>query len=223
MTYAHIVAPSHWANWHEPYNDPGSDLSRRLLEVQRQLALVLDTCAPGPISVLSICAGQGRDIIGVLATHPRSGDTRARLIELDEANATFARDLAASHELTNVEVVVADASTTDAYEGAVPASLVMVCGVFGNISDHDIARTVSYMPSLCARGGRVLWTRHRREPDITPALRATFERVGFVEEEFCAPDDALFAVGTHRLEAAPGPFSAGRHLFTFLDPDTQAP
>lgn len=219
MTYAHSVAPSHWAAWHEPYDVPGSYLSRRLAEVQRQITRVLDTCAPGPIPVLSICAGQGRDIIGALATHPRGADARARLIELDEANAAFARDLAASHSLTNVEVVVADASTTDAYEGAVPAALVMVCGVFGNISERDIARTVSYMPSLCAPGARVIWTRHRREPDITGSLRATFERVGFVEEEFCAPDDVLYAVGTHRLEGAPGHFSLGRRLFTFLDAD----
>jgi Putative methyltransferase len=190
------------------------------MEVQRQTALVLDTCAPGPIPILSICAGQGRDVIGALATHPRGSDALARLVELDESNAAFARELAHSHGLTNVDVVVADASTTDAYEGAVPAALVMVCGVFGNISERDIARTVSYMPSLCAPGARVIWTRHRREPDITPSLRATFERVGFVEEQFVAPDDALYAVGTHRLDGAAGHFSLGRHLFTFLTVDS---
>ncbi len=211
------MAPSHWAAWHEPYDVPGSYLARRLDEVQRQVALVLDTCAPGPISILSICAGQGRDVIGVLATHPRSRDAHARLVELDESNAAYARDLAASHRLDNVEVVVADASTTDAYEGAVPASLVMVCGVFGNISERDIARTVSYLPALLEPGARVIWTRHRREPDLTPSLGATFELVGFVEETYCAPDDVLFAVGTHRLDIAPGRFSVGKHLFTFRE------
>jgi hypothetical protein len=212
------VAPSHWVSWHEPYDVPGSYLARRLGEVQRQVAHVLDTCAPGPIRILSICAGQGRDLIGVLATHPRTRDVRARLVELDESNASYARDLAARHGLDNVEVVVADASTTDAYEGAVPAALVMVCGVFGNISEHDIARTVSYLPALLEPSGRVIWTRHRREPDLTPSLRATFERVGFVEETYCAPEDVLYAVGTHRLDIAPGHFSVGKHLFTFRDP-----
>ena len=217
MTYAHFVGPSRWAKWHEPYEDPRSYLSNRLLEVERQTSLVLDSCAEGPIQVLSICAGQGRDLINVLATHPRAGDVTARLIELDESNAAYARESAARHGLENVDVVVGDASVTDLYAGAVPADLVMVCGVFGNISERDIARTVSYLPSLCRPGARVVWTRHRKAPDVTPSLRASFARVGFVEEHFAAPEEFEFTVGTHRLEAAPGRFSPGRRLFTFIE------
>ena len=217
MTYAHVVAPSRWQQWHDPYEDPTSYLSHRLLEVQRQTAMVLDSCPAGPIQVLSICAGQGRDLIGVLATHPRTRDVSARLIELDEVNAAYARESARNLDLDNVEVVVGDASVTDHYAGAVPADLVMVCGVFGNISDRDIARTISYLPSLCRPGARVVWTRHRRAPDVTPSLRASFERVGFVEEQFAAPEEFEYTVGTHRLEVAPGRYSPGRRLFTFLD------
>ena len=33
-----------------------------------------------------------------------------------------------------------DASTTSAYRGAVPADLVLACGIFGNVSDEDIQR-----------------------------------------------------------------------------------
>jgi hypothetical protein len=33
--------------------------------------------------VISLCAGQGRDLLGVLADHPRREDVRARLVELD--------------------------------------------------------------------------------------------------------------------------------------------
>ena len=217
MTYAHVVTPSRWAQWHEPYEDPTSYLSQRLLEVQRQTAVVLESCPAGPIQVLSICAGQGRDLIGVLATHPRALDVTARLIELDESNAAYARELAMRHGLDNVEVVVGDASVTDLYAGAVPADLIMVCGVFGNISERDIARTVSYLPSLCHRGARVVWTRHRRAPDVTPSLRASFERVGFVEEQFAAPEEFEFTVGTHRLASEPGRYSPGRRLFTFIE------
>ncbi len=36
--------------------------------------------------------------------------------------------------LRGVEVIAADASMTDAYVGAVPADLVLLCGVIGNIS-----------------------------------------------------------------------------------------
>ena len=38
----------------------------------------------------------------------------------------------------SVEIVCADAGGSNAYEGAVPANLLLCCGVFGNVSDaHD--------------------------------------------------------------------------------------
>jgi hypothetical protein len=73
------------------------------------------------------------------------------LVELDEHNALLARR--AAKGLGEVEVVAADASMTDAYEGAVPADLVLLCGVFGNTSAQDIANTVSHLPRLCASQG----------------------------------------------------------------------
>lgn len=42
-----------------------------------------------------------------------------------------------------VVVVCGDASVTSAYVGAVPADLVLLCGIFGNISDADIRATVA--------------------------------------------------------------------------------
>jgi hypothetical protein len=68
---------------------------------------------------------------------------------------------------------------------------------------------------LCAPGATVLWTRHRAEPDLTPAIRAWFEASGFTEVGFDAPDDARFGVGANRLVAEPVPLEAGRRLFTF--------
>ena len=38
------------------------------------------------IRLISLCAGRGRDVIGVLARHPHRDDVRARLVELDERN-----------------------------------------------------------------------------------------------------------------------------------------
>src|SRR5215216_453640 len=54
-----------WRGWHDGYDDPASSLSRRLVVVQTRLAEVV---ARGDVrSVLSLCAGDGRDIIPVLA------------------------------------------------------------------------------------------------------------------------------------------------------------
>ena len=67
-------------------------------------------------------AGQGRDLIPVLATHPRGADVTARLVELDPRNTTIARELAEG--LSRVDIVTGDASLVDAYTGLLPADLV---------------------------------------------------------------------------------------------------
>lgn len=142
-------------------------------------------------------AGQGRDLFGVLAHHPRAADVTARLVESDPRNAARARQDASP--FAGVEVVEADAGCTDAYAGAVPADVVLACGVFGNISDDDIHRTITAFPSLCAPGAAVIWTRHREEPDVTPRVRDWFCSAGFAEETFGVSEDTLMAVGSHRL------------------------
>lgn len=129
-----------WRDWHDNYDRPGSRHARRLRVVQRRLREVLDDSPSGPLRVVSLCAGQGRDLLGVLPGHPRRDDVRARLVELDEENAAAARPSAAG--LSGVDVVVGDAAVTDHYADMAPAHLVLVCGVFGNVTDADIRRTV---------------------------------------------------------------------------------
>jgi S-DNA-T family DNA segregation ATPase FtsK/SpoIIIE len=98
----------------------------------------------------------------------------------------------------------------------VPADLVLACGVFGNVTDADIVRTIDALPSLCARGATVIWTRHRRPPDATVAIRAELAAAGFEEVEFAAPDGFRFAVGVHRLVVAPPPFRRDVEMFDFV-------
>jgi hypothetical protein len=207
------MSQNDWFAWHSPYDDPGSPLTRRLAMVQACLAEALDRCRPGRVQVVSMCAGQGHDILGILARHPRAGDVVARLVESDPRNTAVARQGAAP--FAGVEVVEADAGCSDAYAGAVPADIVLACGVFGNISDDDIHRTVAAFPTLCAPGAAVIWTRHRLEPDVTPRMRGWFHSAGFAEEAFGVSDDALMAVGSHRLTGEALPFQAGRYLFRF--------
>ena len=207
------VAPD-WLDWHGEYDRPGSRLSQRLAAVQAQIAGALDRAAPGPVRVISMCAGQGRDLLGVLAVHPRRADVRARLVELDPRNVARAR--AAAPE--GVEVVQGDATSTSAYEGAVPADLVLVCGVFGHATDDGIRRIVDHLPTLCAEGATVVWTRGgRRQPDLRPAIRRWFAGAGFEEIARASRHAGGWGVGAHRLVAEPRPFQAGVRLFTFLD------
>lgn len=207
--------PRDWLGWHEHYADPDTPLSRRLRLVQRLVRDAVDAAPPGPVRVVSMCAGQGVDLLGALAGHPRREEVRARLVELDWRNAAIARAAFAAAGLPAVDVVTGDASLTDAYAGAVPADVVLVCGVFGNLADADVARTIDHLPGLCAPGATVVWTRHRRPPDLTVEIRSWLARAGFEEVAFEAPEDVLFAVGAHRLRAAPAPLAPGVRLFTF--------
>ncbi len=142
---------------------------------------------------------------------------RARLVELDPRNASAASAAAAAAGLDQVEVVVGDATVTTAYDGAVPADLVLVCGVFGHAADDDIRRIVLLLPSLCAPDATVIWTRGGFQPDLRPTIRAWFADAGFDEVAFLTGDAGSWGVGANRLAVAPSPFEPGLRLFTFLD------
>jgi putative methyltransferase len=185
--------------------------------VQRRLGELLGAAPPGPLRVISICAGQGRDVIGVVPAHPRRADVTAFLVELDPENVEMARLAAARAGLAQVEIVEADAAVSDIYAPMVPADIVLACGIFGNVSDADVENTVANLPMLCRPGAAVLWTRHRADPDLTPRIRQWFVESGFEELSFDAPDNASRSgIGAARLIAEPLPFRNGVRFFTFV-------
>ncbi|MGH3498816.1 MAG: SAM-dependent methyltransferase [Nocardioidaceae bacterium] len=203
-----------WRAWHAPYDDPASPLSRRLGIVRSHVRAWLDAQPDGPARIVSACAGRGLDLIPELAGRRDAARFRATLVEYDSDNAAMAAELARAAGL-DVAVRERDAGVTDAYTGAVPADLVLLCGVFGNVSDEDVRRTVAAAPQLCARGATVIWTRHRRAPDLTPAIRRWLTDAGFEERAFDSPGPDAFSVGVHRLVGEPVPLRIGQSLFTF--------
>lgn len=205
-----------WQAWHRPYADENSPLSRRLRLVQEHIGRRLDDRPDERVTVVSACAGQGHDLIGVLAARDDAPRVRATLLEYDPGNVAAARAAAEEAGLAGVTVVRADAGKLASYVGAVPADLVLMAGVFGNISDADVRRTIRALPQLCAADATVIWTRTRAAPDLTPAVRRWFREAGFVAEAFHAPDDVLFSVGVHRLVGPPRPLDEAGELFTFI-------
>jgi hypothetical protein len=160
---------------------------------------------------VSLCAGDGRDLIGALAEHPRRDDIHGRLVELDPVLAERGRAAA----WAGLSYVVGDAAQTDSYLGAVPADLLLACGVFGNITDDDVVATVAALPSFLAPGGTVIWTRHRGEPDLVPSIDAWFTDAGFARV-FLSGSEHTYGVGVHRLTTEPRPLTGGARLFTFV-------
>lgn len=206
-----------WAEWHADYDRAGSALTVRLEIVKGYLRGALDAAPDGLVRLISMCAGQGRDVIEVLATHPRRDDVRARLVELDARNVAYARATATAAGLDQVDVVEGDASITDAYLDAVPADVVLVCGVFGNMVDEDVHATIARLPQFCAPNATVIWTRHRREPDLTPSVLGWFDEAGFAPIDVAAPSETEWVgVGAHRLVGPTKALVAGERIFTFV-------
>jgi hypothetical protein len=207
------LRPVDWRAWHDKYEDPTSSISRRLAVVQGLIRRAMDHAAPGPIRVVSLCAGQGRDLHGALAGHPRADVVTAFLVELDPANVATAR--AAFARRPAIEVREGDASRTDQYAGRVPADIVLACGIFGNITLPDIERTVEFLPAFCAPGATLVWTRHRKEPDAVPGICELLARAGFVLE-WLSGKDAGFGVGAHRYTGDAVPLPPAERMFTFI-------
>jgi Putative methyltransferase len=216
------VNATDWVAWHDRYDRQGGVMGQRLALVQAQIKQFLDERKDEELRVISICAGDGRDVLGVLAAVPEA-KVHARLLELDETNVASARQRAAAAGCADVDVVRADASSTEAYVDAAPADLVLVCGVFGNVAPDDIRRTIRTLPQLCASNAWVIWTRHRGHPDLTPTIRSWFADEGFVERSFDVTTTEsgpgaypVQAVGVHMWPHAPHPLRRRQRMFTFF-------
>ena len=206
-----------WNDWHRGYDDPGSELDGRLRAVQEQLRVAVGGLPPGPVTVLSMCGGQGRDLAGALGGHERRADVRGRLVELDVDNVAAARSALQAAALDGIEVVQGDASRSDAYAGLPPVDVLVVSGVWGHLDDDDQRRTIAFLRQVSAPRAAVVWTSFRRDPQRLERLRRIFREEGFAEEVFTEleGEEYGFTVATSRMQSPPEPFEPGRTLFTF--------
>lgn len=201
--------------WHRAYDDPGSDLSRRLAVVQEHIRNTLDAKA-GPVHVVSACSGDGRDIIDVLAQRDDADRVQVTLLEVNDDIGEAARNRAAVAGLSGIEVRTIDAGTTDSYAGVLPADLLLLVGIFGNITDSDIRRTLLSIPQFCTTGAIVVWTRGRDDRDIGAQLRSWCIEAGCTELAYTTWPDMTAGVGAARFIGQRQPLVYGRRLFTFL-------
>lgn len=227
-----------WRAWHSHYDDPSSKLSRRLAVVRRLIGEALASLAPrGEVTALSLCACEGRDLLPELAALDGNACCRSVLVEKDRVLAGRARDTAASLALAGVEVVEGDAGERSTFSAYLPVDLLLLCGIFGNISRADVEATVAASPAMLRPGGFVVWTRGgpsgdrgggaAGEPDLRPWIRSLFTRAGFGEVAFDGEPES-HGVGLARfagVSPAVDPLCAGKapeheptvpeRLFTF--------
>lgn len=181
-------------SWHDNYEDKKSSPYKRTLMVKK---LIVDYLInKNNITILSICAGQGRDILTSL-----NEDTSAYLIDVDKECVDYAQSYVNKNDLNNVFVIEADASLISTYiDNNVPkADLILICGVFGHLSLEDINLTAQSLKQLIKPDGSVIWSRNKFDKDITEEVRDSFKLAGYEEEAFISPEKELFSIGMHKL------------------------
>ena len=111
---------------------------------------------------------------------------------------------------------VCDAADTGAYVGAVPADVIQLVGIFGNISHADISTTIATAPQFCRPGATLIWSRGRDRDDINHRIRTEFAEAGFVELGYDESDlPSRPALGRMRYDGPPVALDTTQHLFTF--------
>lgn len=204
-----------WRAWHSDYDEPDSSLARRLGVVRSRIGEALESLASGTrLRILSLCAGDGRDLLPELAV---LADRRHRvaLVENDPRLAADAAERARRLGLGGVVVVIGDAGQTSVLSEHLPVDLLLLCGIFGNISQEDVRATVAATPAMLRPGGTVIWTRGRSEPDLRPLVRRWFVDTGLEEIGFDGEPER-YGVGAARLKSVPvPPPSLPERLFAF--------
>jgi hypothetical protein len=193
------LGPGLWTNWPErAYKQ--RRYQQRLAAVQEHLAKRLDTTPAGPVRIISICAGDGRDLLGVLETHSRRSDVCAWLVEqsLQSVNAGCAHASALDLAYA-VRFLHADATLYATYQVIGLADIVLLCGVWGHVPVHERTSVIRALTCLCKPGGTVIWSR---------AVAKGIERLEQIQSLFVAPSwerielsftpDNSWAVAAHR-------------------------
>ena len=91
-------------------------------------------------------------------------------------------------------VVTGDAGETESFAFALPVDLLPLCGIFGNVSEEDVALTVAATPAMLRSGGTVISTRGSAPPDLRPTIRRWFVDAGLRDTAFDSEPNG-FGVG----------------------------
>lgn len=211
-----ILVISDWSSWHGEYENEGSELHLRKSGVQKNIKDIIAQSPPGPITIVSVCGGQCREVIGALEDHPRRGDIRGRLVELDPENAAFASAWAKNSGLDNLEIFNGDASLTASYKDLAPVDIVVISGVFGHINTADRISLISFIRQLLRKDGFVVWTSHSLGGGRSEEVREHFSNLNFAEDDHVTlPGKFGFTVTRSRYLGETEPFDPDAKVFSF--------
>lgn len=217
-----------WLQWHRAYEQFPA-LARRLSLVQNQIRRCIDTSPAGQINITSVCSGDGRDLLGAISEHPRSGDIRALLVELhSDLVETGKAAFDGAGLSSNVTFINGDAASVAPYLGKPRADIVLMCGMLGLVHPSEFPGAVRTMQALCKEGGHVIWTRRldsngfRHYHQLNRFMKKEgFRRLQSAYTSFYLPfipsNDPVFAVSTHRYLGQTVALPEQGHLFKVND------
>lgn len=207
-----------WAEWHKRY-ETSLLLLARLRIVREQIVAALDEYPCGPIKIVSLCAGDGRDLIEALTDHPRRADVTAVLLDTDVSSLERGRAAAVDTGLgRQLQFLHADATVAANYAGIVPADLVIISGVLGHVSEASLFHFLESLPMLCKTGGSVIWNRGlvaNQGSKHVSLIRDQLRRGGFEELHYEVTSHNGFAVARARFGGQEIPLDLQRPVFEF--------
>ncbi len=209
--------PKDWYEWHDLYNTEPI-LQQRLEIVREYIAYSLNALPDGAIRVVSVCAGDGRDLLGTLKNHPRAKDVYARLVELNPQLVERGRATIESLGLTKqIEFINGDATLATNYLGAVPADIAIACGVLGHVAEKiELNRLINNLSFLSKKGAFFIWTRgHSDSISYSDNVRKILIASGFEEVNFKLTATGDMGVGLHRYLGENLPQPKEQQLFVF--------
>jgi hypothetical protein len=205
-----------WSGWpQDAYRR--QHYQQRLRAVQSHLAECLDQAAPGPVRIVSLCAGDGRDVIGVLQMHRRRNDVAATLVELNGPSvAEGLRQVHVARLEKSVRFIHRDATDYSTYKGLVPCDILLVCGVWGHVPPWERAALIGALATFSKPAGCVIWTR---------GVSKGMARMDEIQSQFAGPTwerlrlsftpDDQWVVGTHRYCGPALDAPAAGRIFNF--------
>jgi hypothetical protein len=207
---------SPWSNW-PAHSYLRERYQQRLAAVQDHLSESLELATPGPVRIVSLCAGDGRDVIGVLPTHPRRDDVRAWLVELDRDSVAAGIEQRHAAGLDDrVEFIQGDATDYATYRGLLPCDIVLMCGVLGHVRPVERSLLVQRLRAFCKPRGAVIWTRGvKRGMARYNEFKSLFEDHSFELARETLTPEGKWGICAHRYAALPCDAPESGRIFQF--------
>jgi len=173
-----------WTEWHEEaYNDINS-LPYQRTEIVKDLINKYLSEIDKNIVVISIGAGQSRDILPVLIGRKDNDRITTYLIDTDIECLNYAKNYAKDNNIINVHIVDMDGSLVKNYKDIPKADLIIFCGMMTQKNTDEVKNLANNIKLICNEDAQIIWSRHGYDGDYSTPFRNVFNENSYKELDF---------------------------------------